>query len=82
MNRHARRAQERDALRDLRGEGCRCAPTIAPVDEDTAKAAGARFGAHILHQRGCPLGDWVLAANARGVLPALFVTGTDRRCSR
>ncbi len=82
MNRADRRAEDRRIRRDLGQEGCRCIPTIAPVDESTAKAAGAQSGAYIRHERGCPLGDRVLAYNDRGIFPAMWVNRASGRCSR
>lgn len=73
MNRSRRRQFQRDVMRALRDNGCRCAPTIR---RDQVATRGALNSGLVVHEAGCPLGAWVGTFNARGSTPELHFTAS------
>ncbi len=73
------RADRRAATRGLHKLGCRCRPDVFDVPR-ALWPEGARSGAFIQHQTGCPFGTRVAALNAQGVIPALI--DRPERCER
>lgn len=73
--------------RDLHRAGCRCTPTITsvpvatPLVRDLADGRRATLAALVEHSAGCPLGDRMLPANRRGIVPGMLGT-PESRCER
>lgn len=80
MNRQTRRHQQRAVLRDLRGYGCSCTPSIKIVS-DSLRPPWAISGAAVRHELGCPFGDRFVPFNDAG-LASTVVSEGGRRCAR
>jgi hypothetical protein len=79
-NGRRRRRNARDTyLRNLRDEGCDCAPQITAIPR-WAWPPGMVGGVYVSHDRTCPLGQKVLPMNRAGIIPSLFYR--DPGCTR